>query len=94
MQITNQKEDKLLQRKEITFKVNFEKITPKKEDLKKEISEHLKTEPELVKIEKVHQGFGERSAKVTAFVYSDKNFMKKVEVINKKVKKKAEPKKE
>lgn len=96
MQILHQKEEKLLQRKEVKFKVNFEKVTPNKENLKKQISEHLKINPELVKIEKAAQTYGERSAEVTALIYSDKEFMKKVEVRNKKVKKdaKKEEKKE
>ncbi len=89
MHLLSQKEEKLFQRKEVAFKVEFEKVTPNKEELKKQISEHLKVNPELVKIEKADQTYGERSAEVTALVYSDKDFMKKVEVRNKKVKKEA-----
>ena len=87
--LLNQREEKLLHRKEVRFKVDFEKVTPSKEELKKQISEHLKTNPELVKIEKADQTFGERSAEVSVLVYSDKDFMKRVEVKNKKVKKDA-----
>ncbi len=94
MQILNQKEEKLLRRKEVKFKVNFERVTPNKEDLKKQISDKLKVEPDLVVIEKAHQGFGERTAEVSALIYSDKDSMKKVEVRNKRVKKKQEAKKE
>ena len=86
MQILDQKEEKLLQRKKVLFKVDFEKVTPKKDDLKKQISEKLKVDPELVVIEKADQGFGARTAEVHALVYSDKSFMKKVEVRNKKIK--------
>ena len=87
MQILDQREEKLLQRKKVLFKVDFEKTTPKKEDLKKQISEKLKVDPELVVVEKIHQGFGTRTAEVHALIYSDKNLMKKIEVRNKKVKK-------
>jgi small subunit ribosomal protein S24e len=92
----NQKEEKLLQRKEVNFRVDFEKVTPTKEELKKQISEHLKLDPELVKIEKADQKFGERSANVSALIYDNKEIMKKIEVRNKKAKKevKKEEKKE
>ena len=94
MQILEQKEEKLLYRKEIKFKVNFEKVTPTKETLKKQISEKLKVEPELIVIEKASQCFGERTVEVSVLIYSDKDSMKKVEVRNKKIKKKQEAKKE
>ena len=89
MQILDQKEEKLFNRKEVNFKVNFDRVTPNKEDLKKQISEKLKVDPELVVIEKAHQHFGERTVEVSALIYSDKEFMKKVEIRNKKVKKEA-----
>ena len=96
MHLLNQKEEKLFQRKEVNFKVDFEKVTPSKEELRKSISEHLKLDPELVKIEKADQKFGERSANVSALVYDNKEIMKKVEVRNKRIKKevKKEEKKE
>ena len=81
MHLLNQKEEKLFQRKEVNFKVDFEKVTPSKEELRKSISEHLKLDPELVKIEKADQKFGERSANVSALVYDNKEIMKKVGIL-------------
>ena len=92
LHLLNQKEEKLFSRKEVNFRVDFERVTPSKEELKKQISEHLKLDPELVKIEKADQKFGERSADVSVLVYNDKEIMKKIEVRNKKAKKKEEKK--
>lgn len=94
MQILKEKEEKLLSRKEILAEVQFEKCTPKKEDLKKQLSDKLKADHELLVIEKVHQKFGERRANISAYLYNDKESLKKAEVKNKKVKKKEEAKKE
>ena len=92
LEVLETKEQKLLNRKEVIIKVSFEKVTPKRDDLNKVISEHLKVAPELLKIQNIHQIFGIRQAKVISYVYHDKDSFQRVEVINKKVKKEASKK--
>ncbi len=89
MEILQEKENKLLHRKEILLKTNFEKSTPSKEEITKQLVNKLKVDPEVLKLDKVKQKFGERSADITAYVYKDKESLKQVEVKNKKVKKEA-----
>lgn len=87
LELINQKEDKLLSRKEILFKLYFDKSTPNKEETKKLISETLKCDLDVLVLEKVKQRFGERSADVFAYLYKDKESLKKIEFKNKKLKK-------
>ena len=87
MEIIEQKEDKLLHRKEVLLKVDFEKNTPSKEESNKELVNTLKVSSDLIKLDIIKQRFGERSADIVAYVYKDKESLKKVEVKNKKIKK-------
>ncbi len=87
LELINQKEDKLLSRKEILFKLDFDKSTPNKEEIKKQICENLKCDPDILVLEKVDQRFGERIADVSAYLYKNKEILKKIEFKNKKLKK-------
>lgn len=94
IELVKEKEEKLFHRKELLVKLNFDKDTPSKQVVKKELSDHLKLNPELLTLNKVKQRFGERCADVFAYIYKDAASLKKLEVINKKQKKKeAAPKK-
>lgn len=96
LELVKEKEEKLFNRKEILAKLDFEKNTPSKEVIKKELCDHLKFNSELVALTKVKQRFGERSADIFAYVYKDKDSLNKLEFKKKKVKKEAkkeEPKK-
>ena len=96
LEVLKEKSKKLLSSKEILLKLDFDQVTPKEEDVKKEIATHLKLNPEILKVYRIKQGFGQRSAKVLAYVYENKDSMAKVEIRKKKVKKevKKEEKKE
>ena len=87
MEIIEQKEDKLLHRKEVLLKVDFEKNTPSKDEINKELVNILKVSSDIIKLDVIKQRFGERNADIIAYVYKDKESLKKVEVKNKKIKK-------
>lgn len=87
-----EKEDILFNRTEIHFSVDFEKYTPSKDEILKELSNNLKMNSELVSLNKIKQRFGERKADVLVYVYKDKDTLKKVEFKHKKAKKKTETK--
>lgn len=86
IKVVNEKEEKLLNRKDILINLDFEDKTPSREVIKKELVEKLKIDPELLKIKKIQQEFGDRKAKVFAYLYNSKESLNKVEVKNKKKK--------
>lgn len=82
------KENKLLSRRRVAFEVAHEKTsTPKKEDLKKEIAKHLKTDENLIVIKHVYSKFGMNKSKIIANVYEDEKLLKTLESKKEKVKK-------
>ena len=91
IEIKEQKEAPLLHRKELTCMYTYEgKVTPPKTEVVKKISEMAKTEEALVAIKKIDPIFGERKAKVTAYIYEKSEDFKACEVINKKLRKAGE----
>ena len=66
-------------RKEIMLEVKFEKSTPKRLDLKREIAKKTKEKEELLIIKKIITDYGNRCAKVTAYAYKDEDTLKKIE---------------
>ncbi|MDD5331933.1 MAG: hypothetical protein PHE43_03910 [Candidatus Nanoarchaeia archaeon] len=76
----------LLLRKRQTYELEFEKATPKKEDIKKEISKVAKAPEELISIRHIYQKYGIQKAKVIAHVYNTQEDLNKIEKINKKKK--------
>ncbi|MBI2671792.1 hypothetical protein HYX16_02565 [Candidatus Woesearchaeota archaeon] len=86
IKVVNEKEEKLLNRKDILINLDFEDKTPSREVIKKELVEKLKIDPELLKIKKIQQEFGDRKAKVFAYLYNSKESLNKIEVKNKKKK--------
>ncbi|MFH1592802.1 MAG: hypothetical protein ABIB47_05540 [Candidatus Woesearchaeota archaeon] len=81
----------LLSRKELDLEATYDKATPSKVELKKQIASALKVKEELIAIKKIHQIFGTKKAKIKAYLYKDEKLMKKLEA--KKEKKKKEEKK-
>ncbi len=95
MKLIQEKENKLFNRKELVYETSFSGTTPKKEEIKKSISEISKSSEDLIVIDKIHQVYGAKTARINAKIYKTPEELKKVEVINKKPKKKAEePKKQ
>ena len=91
IEIVNESEDKLLHRKEIQLRAEFEKNTPSNDIVNKELCDKFKFNPELLKLNKIKQTFGQRSADIMIYVYKDIESFKKVE--NRKKKQKTEEKK-
>jgi ribosomal protein S24E len=78
MQVLQDRDNKLLNRKEV--KVVFESSgNPGKEKAKEVIVSEFKVTPELVKVESVKGKFGRNTFLVNAIVYSSKDAYEKIE---------------
>ena len=92
LQITEQKINHLLSRKEVRAKLSYEQATPSKEELKKQIASAVKANSELLVVKSVYPGYGDRNAEVLFYVYDKPEVMKKLEREPKKPAKKTEEK--
>jgi|SRR3989344_8755153 len=92
LKILNEKQKKLLDRKEVELEAIYDKATPKKEEMLKEISSLLKIKENLIVLKKINQIFGASKAKVLVYVYASEESLKKVEPKEKKSKEKKEEK--
>ena len=93
MQILKEKDAHLLDRKEVTLKVNFFNVTtPSNSALESEVVRKLKADPSLVVIKSMRQKFGAGEAEVTAYIYKSLDRLKFIE--GKKYKPKEAKKKE
>lgn len=79
LEVLEQKENKLLKRKDITALIEHDGATPKIEDVRQALVEKLGVNPELLVVLKVAQETGRKSAEVFARVYSNKEDMIKIE---------------
>jgi len=83
MEVINEKENKLFNRKEIQINIEAE-ITPSHEQVKKLISEKFSTKPENIRIKKIAGKFGSKVFEIFANIYSSEEDLKKTEVFSKK----------
>ncbi len=89
LKILDEKDNKLLSRKEYKIICDFNKqATPKKEQVLKAVSDFLKRDQNLVAVKHIRQNFGAGNALVTVNVYDSVENFNKYEIINKKIKKK------
>lgn len=88
--LKNQKENKFLNRTEVTAEISYEKATPSNAEVKKACAEQLKVNESLIILNHVYPQFGVGKAEVLFKVYPDDKARDIVEVIKKKPKKKAE----
>jgi small subunit ribosomal protein S24e len=79
LKITNEKMVPLLDRKEVTAEVTFDKVTPSREELKKAVAHKTAAKEELVVVRKIETAFGKTKATVTACIYNDAAAMSKIE---------------
>ena len=79
MNITSDKENKLLGRREINFNIVQEGSTPSKKDIRVEICKKLNLDPETVIIVKVDQSTGVRQGIGVAHAYKSKEQIAKQE---------------
>lgn len=96
VQITEQKNNILLSRKEISAVLTYDKTTPSKEELKKQLAGAMKLDANLMVVKHIYPGFGRNRAAITVYQYENAEAMKKYEPKKKerKGKKAAEEKKE
>jgi len=73
--ILNEKENQLLNRKEVKFKVVFEGGTPNIKDLRKDLVSTLHASDKLTVVDHLKPGFGEKILTGYAKVYKDEKAM-------------------
>lgn len=81
LKILEDKENKLLNRKEVLVEIEFSGKTPSNNEVKKELVKHFKTDEKLVIIEKIDQEFGLNKGKVHAKIYKSEKDVEKIEFI-------------
>jgi ribosomal protein S24E len=91
--ILNEKENPFFNRKEIVVSIETE-ITPKIKEAEEFISKKVSTNPENIKIKRIHGQFGSKEFIINANIYSTKEEKEKIESKLKKVKKEVAVKKE
>lgn len=89
LNITQKKENKVLQRNEITGEISFTGPTPSNAQLQEELAKKLGTQKETIAIKHIYGKFGQGTATVHALAYNSKEQHDKIEP--KKKEKKAAP---
>ena len=95
--IVEERDNKVLGRKELSFEVENSKTTPSRKELRKRIAALKNSKEELVSVASVKQCYGEHRAKGLAFVYKDIERLQRIEpghLIERESKKKKEKKEE
>jgi ribosomal protein S24E len=77
LSIKNDRENKLLERREIRASAVYDGKTPTREEIKESISKKLSLNPELVEIVKIDQIYGLKSSAVTAYCYTSKEALER-----------------
>ena len=90
LRITEKKEEPLLSRTKIMVEIDFDNITPKKEELKSKIASSLNAAENLVVVRSVYTKFGKRNADAIAYCYKSEESLKNIGSKQKKKKAKAE----
>jgi ribosomal protein S24E len=79
LQIVEQKMNPLLSRKEIKARLTYDKATPSKDELKKQIASGMKTSADLLVIKHIYPAYGDRRAEVLFYLYDTPESVKKIE---------------
>lgn len=79
VEIINEKENELLGRKEIEFKIKNSVTVPSRKELMQKIAALKGTKEEFVVVQKIDHRFGNQMATGNVRVYSDKEMLEKVE---------------
>lgn len=70
IEVVSDQEDKLLERRQINFKLVHEKSgTPKRLEIRDKLADSLKVDPEKVFLRPLQQKYGRNEANGTAFIY-------------------------
>ncbi|MEM1577865.1 MAG: 30S ribosomal protein S24e [Candidatus Pacearchaeota archaeon] len=86
MEILNKeiKENPLLHRDELKLNIRFDKSVPSRKEIKQNLSKIFNVNEELISIRKIETFFGSKEMVVYAFIYKDKEWLNKLEIIKKK----------
>jgi ribosomal protein S24E len=87
--VTEERQNPLLGRKELTGTLEFTGATPSAADLQKKLAEHLKAAADTVAVKRIDTAFGSAHAHFEAFIYESKEQLAKVEPRKKEKKAKA-----
>ena len=79
IKVIEERNNPLLQRREVKFSVSHNLGTPSREEIKAQIAAHLNSKPELVIIERMKSEFGKRETRGYAKIYETVERMKSVE---------------
>ncbi len=90
LNITEKKDNLLLERVEVLGTITFEGVTPSNSEVTEAIAKALKSDASLVVLKGIHTKFSEQVADVIALVYKTAEAKAKFETVTKHVKKKAE----
>ncbi|MFW5704773.1 MAG: hypothetical protein ACOCXG_02925 [Nanoarchaeota archaeon] len=78
MEVLNTVENKLLNRKEITSRLNEDELSLKRYDVRAQLAKKIKVDEKLVMVQKISRSYGSRSADVLAYVYDDEATLRKL----------------
>jgi len=84
LKVLKEIDNPVLCRKEYEIKIDFDQKTPSNDEVAGEIAKVAKSSVDSIKIKKIDTAFGERSAVVSAFVYTSKDDLERIEVKSKK----------
>ena len=71
MNIVERKEEPLLSRTMVVGEIEFEKATPAYPEVLQQLSHQLKADEKLIVLRHVYTHFGNKKAKVIAYLYND-----------------------
>lgn len=76
IKILNERENPLLNRKEVKLRVYFDKVIPKFKEVRKEVISYLKTDENLTVMNSIKTEFGAKYADCYVKIYKDSESMK------------------
>jgi ribosomal protein S24E len=77
--ITSQKENKFLNRKEVSADMTFEKTTPSNADVKGKLAEMLNVQKDNVIVKQIKPVYGKKTAYIKSNVYETLDALQKAE---------------
>ena len=91
MKIISEKNNPLLSRRELLIEIDFPDKTPTKVEVKKQLAEAQKVDEKVIVVIDIIGVYGDRKAKVTAFIYENEKALKEIEPKEKKKKEGEKP---
>src|SRR3989344_1647771 len=71
IEIKSKIHEPLLERDNVNAEIEYDVVTPSRDNLKKELSKKLGVNEELVVVERISTNYGNKQANVKVFVYKD-----------------------